>query len=210
MAGLSPREQKRLERETEAYKGFMKVAKKVVNIEYGKWQISPDPTDPLRKFTLHRDIGWCTLHVRLTMGSHYHRGDYSENRHDYHGLVAFTGLFRDKNSDIVLESNWKVKPRMAKKLLKLINDAVIPGFYKEVEKEKAIWEEKHKVVTAFQAELSKVKGLEVMKGKQTWGDTVYGKLPNCPFELTLEKNRVAIQGSLTYDELAELQRVNKW
>ena len=60
-------ETKQLERETEAYKNLMLVARRMARIEYGKWKIMPSIEDPLRKFTVERDIGWCTIKVGSRM-----------------------------------------------------------------------------------------------------------------------------------------------
>lgn len=201
------RAQRRHERETEAYKVFSKVAKQIKYLEYGKWTISPDPDDPLRKIVLSRDIGWCTLDVKLAMDSHYHRGDYSDNRWDYYGKIVFHGLFGQQGRSIELHTSLRVRPRMAKKLLKMINENVIPNFYKEVEREKQVWEENHARHIAFQKNVAKIVGLEVQKDR--WGDTTTA-LKGCPLRIRAKPDHISIDGQITYEEMAQIASAMGW
>lgn len=201
-------DQKKLEIETDSYKMFMRVAKRVRNLEYNKWTIEPDINDPLRKFTLNRDIGWATLKLCLVIEEFYRRGVYNGNRYDYRCRVGVQGLFQDKRGTIVLNTGMKVRPRMAIKLVTTINEVIIPKFYEAVEHEATQRQERINALSAFSKEISKVKGLEHIPNTYYGGAT--GKLVNCPFKLTLNNDKVELEGALSYDDLAKFAEANKW
>ena len=201
---LSTEQQKKLERETEGYKMFMKVAKKLSYLEYGKWTMAPDVNDPLRKFTISKDIGWTTLSLCLVMESFYHRGVYTGDRWDYRCLIGVNGLFMGSKP---LKLNCKLKPRMAPRLLKLINEVIVPKFYDDIMKEDAYHQDEVVTKAKFAEQVKKVEGLVYQPGV-TWNSNAV--LNGCPFLLEAHANIVTLRGELSYDDLATIAKAMKW
>jgi hypothetical protein len=187
---------------------FMRVALKMQKLEYGKWKIVPDSNDPLRKFTLNRDIGWATLKLSLYAKEYYHRGNYSDTRWDYEFGIAYGGLFADKNGDILVNSGLKIRPRLARDLIEQINTSVIPNFYNEIENKKKEMVQKLEVTKCLRDNISKLPDLERVRG-YSWGGNYY-KLPNCPLQIDCQTSSVEVSGNLGYDELVKIANVLGW
>lgn len=198
---------KHCERETEGYKMFMRVALKMQKLEYGKWKIVPDSSDPLRKFTLNRDIGWATLKLSLYAKEYYHRGVYNDSRWDYRFGIAYGGLFADKNGDIQVNSGLKIRPRLARDLIEQVNNNVIPKFYDEIECNKKDIVEHLATTKLLRENMAKVPSL-IKVGRTNW-DARQHRLPNCPLTIEVHPSAVEITGTIGWDELAELAKM-KW
>src|ERR1041385_4207986 len=114
---MSPYEQLKHDKETQAYKLFMKIAKKVKNTEYGKWDIVPDSSDPLRKFILQYKSAWFTINVKLMMMQFTHRGNYTDSRYDYRPEIIIGGVCPINANDHIQRSYRKtylrLQPRIA-------------------------------------------------------------------------------------------------
>lgn len=204
------REVKKQDRETEEYKVFMQVAKKLTRLEYKQWQIVPDLNDPLRKFTVEKNIGWATLKLTLQMEDFYHRSVYDDGRYDWRGRIAVSGLFHDRNGPVILNTGMRLKPRMARKLIKAINEVIAPKFYNEIKQFGDSWDSQQQSVIAFHNELAKVNGLKQHKSKNTYYNSPDGKLENCPMSLTLKDKIVEYAGEMSYDDLATMAQAMKW
>lgn len=210
---MSNYEQKHHEDETDGYKAFLPVARKIKKIDYdSKWRIVPDMSDPLRRFTLERDIAWATLKVKIQMKSTYHRNDYSDNRYFYKPVVVVEGLFASQGNPQSISLDMVVKPRMAKKVIEAINTVVIPKFYQAIETEKKLREESRLKKSLFEHNISKIKGLKVVKSPNHWDNDLRGELSNCPIQISLreQENTVILDGEMTYDDFAKLAEHNGW
>lgn len=206
------------EAETLAYKQFMKVAKKITYLQYGKWDIVPDIKDPLRKFTLEKKTDWCTVKLCLRMEQFYHRADYTENRYDYRAKVVVYGLFANMSAtslsgkltpnELYMNTGMRLKPRMAKKLILAIDEVIIPKFYLEVDNDRKQYENAVLARTNFAQNVKKVVGMQLVKN--TWNNRQYGKLTHCPLELELYPDEVRMNGSLSYDVFAKLAESMGW
>jgi len=212
-------QQKQLEAETQAYKQFMKVAKRVSNLQYGKWKIVPNVNDPLRKFTLEKEIGWATVIYSLSMEQFYHRADYTENRYGYRAKLVVSGLFvrRDSITGVIspLYANMgmRLKPRMAKKLILATDDVITPQFYEVVMNEDKRINEQRLQTHAFREQLKKLQGLKVNKKKNYYNSDqaeYQGTIKNCPFVINLKSSTVELEGSLLYDEFAVIVNRMGW
>lgn len=191
------------EAETYAYKKFMRVAKKISYMEYGKWQIVPDLNDPLRKFTLEKNIGWAILKVKLYGHAYWYGGNQC-----FKFMVAFTGLLQDKSINSYLtKSGLLVKPRMAEKLLKHINDSVIPGFFQDIEKTKIVCDQESATHQAFRVNVSKVKGLKL--GARDW-QGYNGELKGCTISMVVAENGIFLRGDMTFDEFEDMRVKMGW
>lgn len=203
-------ETKQLERETEAYKNLMLVARRMARIEYGKWKIMPSIEDPLRKFTVERDIGWCTIKVGIRMESFYHRTGEWSDRNDFRGEVVIGGMFKDQRGELFIRTGMRVKPRMTKKLMKAINEVIIPKFYNEVEAYKTGWQGQRDALSKFSAELAKVKGLATVNEAQRRYNQPNATLEGCPMRLNVSQEGVSYQGEMSFDDLAKMAQLMKW
>lgn len=205
--GQSKEDIVRIEKETEGFKTFMRVAKRIQRIDYAsKWELVPDLTDPMRKFTLEREIGWARLKLGVYTEDFYHRkGDWNE-RYDVRPMLMITGLFADKGRVHALRLRLKITPRMAKKLIRIVNEVIIPKFYAEIEQEKNQREEAILARQAFSAELRKVAGLRYTGDR--YGRN--GTLERCPFDLQLSPTQVHMNGTISYDMFAEMAKHMKW
>ena len=196
------------EAETEAYKIFLVIAKKLKKIDYvSKWEIVPDVKDPCRKFTINRDIGWTTIKLQLYMKQSYHRGQYDDSRYFYKPQIQVGGLFSYQLVDQPVNMFLQLKPRVAKKIIETINTIIIPKFYKDITDEIVNREQKTIAQKEFQANINKIKGLQVIK--QQWGDPI-GKVPNCPFTLKCEQNTVEFTAEMSYDDFAQMNERMGW
>lgn len=211
IVALDKQGMKQIERETEIYKAFMKIAKKVTYLEYGKWTIVPDPADPLRKFTLNKNFGWATLKVGVYLKDTYKRGVYDyDQRYDYRGMIAYTGMFASKDGvELKMISNLKVRPRVAKDLIAEVNEKIIPNFYAEVMKENEARDKARKDIAEFMREISIVKGLKQGERKQSWKEPT-AILKSCPLDLTLQRGFVEVAGRLSYMQLKMIAEKCGW
>lgn len=202
---------KQIERETEIYKAFMKIAKKVSYLEYGKWKIVPDPVDPLRKFTLNKEFGWATLKVGVYLKDTYKRGVYDyDERYDYRGMISYTGLFKDKsNVELKMVSGLRVRPRVAKDLIKEVNEKIIPNFYTDIFKEQEARKKANEDIAEFMREIGIVKGLKQGERKQSWKEPT-AILNGCPIDLTLQRGFVEVSGRLSYMQLKKMAEACGW
>ena len=202
---------KQHERETELYKAFMKIAKKVTYLEYGKWKIVPDPADPLRKFTLNKEFGWATVQVGVHLKDTYKRGVYDyDERYDYRGMISYTGLFASKDgTQLKMVSNLKIRPRLAKDLIEEVNTKIIPGFYQQVQAENESRDKAAKDIAEFMREISIVKGLKKGVRKESWREPL-AELKNCPLELQLNRGFVEVGGRLSYMQLQAIAEKMGW
>ncbi len=209
---------KKRECETREYKKFMKVAKRISYLQYGKWTINPNVNDPLRKFTLEKDTGWFTIKVGLYMEQFYHRSVYDDGRYDYRAKIQVEGAFGGKRDTVAgmlfigipLNLNMKLKPRMAKKLIVTIDEVLIPKIYQEIEKEKEIQEQKMNTDKEFKDNLAKVPSLNIVSNRSTWDRAIRGNIIASPFTFVLEKDHVTVDGRMTYDQLATMVRTLGW
>ena len=207
-------ETKRFEAETLAYKQFMKVAKKVCNLQYGKWRIVPSVEDPLRKFTLEKDFEWATVKYQLKMEQVRKRtGDWN-NRIQYRADLIIYGLYASSDRrNNVLYPNYshtilKLKPRMAKKLIKETDEQIIPSFYKMVDYEKINKEINIKQNNLFKQQLAKVPSMITSQDK--YGSSITGNINNCPFTIYCFNDKVELSGNMTYDNLKEMVERMGW
>lgn len=198
--------QKELEAETQAYKQFMKIAKKVSYLQYGKWNIVPDLGDPLRKFTLEKDAGWATVKLSLIMIRSYHRGKYGQDRYYYKPMLVCSGQFKN----VFGKLNMSLKPRMARKIVKVVDEGVIPYFYNQVEQEKANREKLLEKEREFKDKISAVKGLRLGDKLSPWTNSVIGNLTNCPFVIEVNPTAVTLSQTFTFEQLAELSKQYGW
>lgn len=203
------RKQKHHERETEAYKNFLIIAKRIKAIEYDKkWVISPDPSDPLRKYIFERETPWFKLRVILRSKEYHHRWGYGggnsgyESRYDYKFYIGFQGFFADKAGDITLTSNLEVRPRVTKKLLDCINNKLLPNIYTEIMKHEEQYNKAHNQQKYFDGQIAKLGrknlkiGSEIMIG---------------PLKLQLNADNIIIQESLiAYDKFVQLAKSQGW
>jgi hypothetical protein len=201
---------KQQEQETAAYRAFMQVAKRVQKIDYaGKWRIAVDPDDPLRKFTLDRDIGWATLKVGLNMKETYRRSVDWNDRAWYKPFISINGLFNDSNGPISMQTGIRLRPRLAKDLIAKINENIIPGFYKTINDTKEEIEAKKDFAVRWRMNIAKVPGLAQVKTNDSWRGP-QGALKGCPFHIDLEDGKVKLSGEISYDKLAMMAKLCGW
>lgn len=208
-------DQRKLEREAEYYKVFMRVAKRIKRREYdNKWEIVPDVNDPLRKFTLERDAGWFRLKLCVTLQEYYHRSVYDDTRTDWRGIIAIKGMYGSKDKgESIIATGMRVKPRMAKKLQQAINEVFIPKFYETVAQERGARDTADRQVQQFNKEISKVLGLKKLTRNPNQyyrHDEPTGSLDRCPFPLRLDADKIRFNGEMTYDEFANMAKAMKW
>lgn len=211
IVALDKQGMKQIERETEIYKAFMKIAKKVTYLEYGKWTIVPDPADPLRKFTLNRNIGWATLKIGVYLKDTYKRGIYDyDERYDYRGMIAYTGLFATKDgTELKMISDLKVRPRVAKDLIEQVNTKIIPNFYNDILNEQTAREKAKKDIAEFMREISIVKGLKQGERTVSYREP-HAVLKDCPFELELNRGFIQVNGRVSYQQLKVIAEKCGW
>lgn len=207
---MNNHEQKKLEAETAGYKMFMRVAKRISRVQYGKWQIVPDVNDPLRKFTLERDIGWATLKLCLIVEEFYHRGVDHDGRTDYRCRLGVKGLFADGRGAVALNTGMKLKPRMGKKLMKAVDEVIVPKFYETVECERTERQERIDALCKFVNEIKKVRGLKHLGERERYYNQPNATLDGCPFKLNISKDGVSYSGEMSYDDLAKMAQAMKW
>ncbi len=201
-----------LETETLCYKQFMKVAKKVSYLQYGKWQIVPSAIDPLRKFTLEKDCGWVTIKLALHMDQFYHRGKYGPERYGWRAELTMTGIFKDMTSgrEHITKLGMKLKPRMAKKLIRAVDEAVIPKLHALIELENQQHITTKLEAQAFSNKVSLVNGLKIEVNKNSYDRRMVGRLSNCPFDIAIDKDNVTMTGIFKYEDLALMAERMGW
>jgi hypothetical protein len=205
-------EQKKMEAETLCYKQFMKIAKRVQQLQYGKWQIVPSMEDPLRKFTLEKDIGWATVQVSLYMDQTYHRGVYSSDRYFYIGKLKISGLTKtyNNNSEHILLGQ-KIKPRMASKIITHIDDVVTPAFYAMINDYRTQQMDIATKEQQFKDRVALVPGLTIKKDIHSYYNEHGGILKNCPFRITISnQTTVKLVQDMTFEMFAEYARQYGW
>lgn len=159
------REQNKIESETTAYKMFMRVAKKLRFLEYGKWKIVPDLNEPLRKFTIEKDIDWGQVKLCLYHEEYRKRaGNYTnwEDRVAYRYRIGVKGLFNNHqgaHNEVIVRSGMQLKPRMVKKLLEHVNTRIIPEYYQVIENERIEFESTIENNKVFKSNMDTLKGL---------------------------------------------------
>ena len=202
---------KKSEKETKAFKLFTRLAKKIMYLEYGKWTLTPDPIDPLRKVVLSKDIGLVTLHLSLYMCQFQHRGVWYEDRYDYRPKLAITGLLqKSKHDDNLIYTDVKLGPRSAQKILDYVNMKIVPMFYESVANEVKVQETRLAGDAELNNNVAKVPGLKISE-VQCWDNTAVGELEGCPFKLRPSRNTVYVQSAeLTYEQLAEMAQRMGW
>lgn len=205
-------ETRKAETETQAYKMFTRVAKKVMRLEYGKWVLHPDPSDPIRKVVLSRDIGLATLHLTVHMRDYYHRGVWDDTRWDWKATLAVGGLQqKTRYEDGIIRTGVKLGPRAAKKIIAYVNESVIPHFYKDVEMETARQTEMSATEKKWREDIRKIAGLKAHVDPNSYDKSPVGLLKGCPLTLKLHVNGVRIESqTIPYDEFAVMAKANGW
>jgi hypothetical protein len=203
--------QRKHERETQAYKAFIVIAKRLKVLEYdNKWEIVPDPLDPLRKFILQRDTPWFKLQVILKAKEFYHRADYTDNRYDYKFHIGFRGFYADRGGDITLISKLEVKPRVVKKLMKLINEKLLPNVYEDILRHEEQYNKAHNREMYFQNNLKKL-GINAPTVKSNDSTDISTSLSSNPgLSVIAKDDHVTIQGDIPYDRFAKIAKACGW
>jgi hypothetical protein len=210
------REQNKIEAETQAYKMFMRIAKKLKYLEYGKWSIVPDINEPLRKFTIEKDIGWAKIKMCL-WAEQYHKRKYEgdwNNAYAYRFKIGMKGLFADNRSELVLKTSMLLKPRMVKKLLTFINERVIPEFYKTIDNERTEYEEKINTLRLLNSNMLKLKGLVELEQNRYVSNEYNGRPPLGTVwkglyssNIKCTKDRVNLDLDVDYDKAKKILEV---
>ncbi len=180
---------KQYEFETQIYKQFMIVAKKVSKIEYGKWQIVPDVSDPLRKFKLVGQLDNLPLTIYPSIKVKYRRKGASDQREFYQGYIY---LYHNNRGNFLS----KLGPRCSKKLISNINRE-IPILH---ERYRLAQEHKERILKEhqkFNESIAMIPGLKV-EGE---GYQQKVTLANLPPRITIncEQDEVVIDGYMPYE-----------
>ena len=119
-------------------------------------------------------------------------------------------MFKDQRGELFIRTGMRVKPRMTKKLMKAINEVIIPKFYNEVEAYKTGWQGQRDALSKFSAELAKVKGLATVNEAQRRYNQPNATLEGCPMRLNVSQEGVSYQGEMSFDDLAKMAQLMKW
>jgi hypothetical protein len=210
------REQNQIESETQAYKVFMRVAKRIKHLEYGKWNIVPDPQEPLRRFTLEKTFDWAKIKLLLYACQYLKRNyDYSnyDNMYAWRYKIGIQGFFRNSNGELLAKTGILLKPRMAKKLLALVNNTFIPAFYTEVDITRKEFENKIMTNRILSDNITKLKGLITIEKHRYTPDMYVGSMPSDATvtwpgiktsDIELRKDEVNINLTTTYDKAKKI------
>lgn len=200
--------QRFIEAETKAYKAFMPIAKRIKKIEYDKkWEIVPDPSDPLRKFTLERETGWFRIKLIIMSQDYYHRGVWDNSRTDWKFYIGIAGIYKDKTKFTPIQ----IKPRMLKNLLVHINNISLPEFYTDIDNYKQLRE------LDIQAEVKLQNNLKLLNINNSTLTTKDYNRQIAPllavdpkFSIQANSDGVEISGSISYERFAKIAKVCGW
>lgn len=204
--------EERAESETQAYRVLMRMARKLVKAD-PRYKIVPNPKDPLRLFTIERDIGLTTVKVMLVPEPMMRRSSKnrrlpSGKRTGYRWKISYMGLYCDHGTELALRSRMTVSPRGQAKLHKAIEEKIIPGWYMDLEREKRLRENAQRLNNEWEKNVMSVDGLQVSRNPYT-GDCE-GKLSQCPLTMRLRQEAVEVEGLISYDDLKRVAQAMGW
>lgn len=186
---MSNTDDKKVDAETQGYKDFLRIAKKLNHLQYGKWSIEPDASDPLRKFTIVKDIGYTKVGLAVSLRQSYHRGEYDWNKREFYvPEIIVTGL----SSDFERQHSYfrmPLKPRMVKKIIEKIDNEVVPAFDQYVTFNRDIEDEARDKRQTFYAKIEAIKGLKLKEVKY---HGLQATLTGCPYELRVDQSDATI------------------
>lgn len=213
--GTNIYEIKQTEAETQAYKMFMRIARKLSYMEYGKWKIVPDAVEPLRKFTIEKEFDWAK--VKLCLVSHQFRKRKYDNYDDAYAWkfqIGLQGFFQNiHGNEVMLKTGMFLKPRMVRKLLEAVNTKFIPSFYNMVETDRLEHEAKLISNKMLADNIAKLKGLITIEKNRYDCNSYTGHLPTEPTilwkgiessNMTLSKDKVRWDIEVDYDTAKKL------